>query len=124
MLRTIVVSDLHIGMPESQSENFLLFLENTPCKTLIINGDLIDELYMKYFSKWKASYTSTIKQLKSICKKNKTNIVYIQGNHELSLDKIPELKDIKIQNDMIYLSHGRKYYICHGHQFDRANDNL
>lgn len=122
--KTIIVSDIHIGMPESQFKRFLAFLEENPCKNLIINWDLVDELYITFFSKRKPIHSSIIKQLKSICKKNKTKIVYLQGNHEITGDIIPELKDLKMQKDMIYLSHNKKYYICHGHQFDQANNKL
>lgn len=34
---TIIISDIHIGMPESKYQELLAFLEKNPCENLIIN---------------------------------------------------------------------------------------
>jgi UDP-2,3-diacylglucosamine pyrophosphatase LpxH len=119
MLRTIVISDVHIGKPDAQTKKFLTFLEKNPCKNLIINWDLIDDLYVKFFWTWRQKHRTIIEQLKAICEKNQTKIFYLQGNHEIK-DR-QETKGFKRQKDLIYTSGEKKYYICHGHQFDKVN---
>jgi len=42
MQKTIIISDIHLGKPNSQTEKLLEFLEETEIDTLIINGDFID----------------------------------------------------------------------------------
>ncbi|MFA6256243.1 MAG: UDP-2,3-diacylglucosamine diphosphatase [Candidatus Absconditabacterales bacterium] len=119
MLKTIIISDIHIGKPDAQPQKLLAFLEKNPCENLIINGDLIDDLFIKFFGAWKQKHVAVIEQIKAICKKNKTKIFYIQGNHEIK-DRLIT-KDLKMQKHLIYTSDRKKYYICHGHQFDKVN---
>ena len=118
MKKTIIVSDIHLWLPDSQAQKFLAFLHRTPTERLIINWDLIDELYIRFFSKWKPKHTSVIEQMLAICKKNNTEILYIQGNHDADISSLTGFEHINILQDMIYTSQGKKYYICHGHQFD------
>jgi UDP-2,3-diacylglucosamine pyrophosphatase LpxH len=37
MLKTIIISDIHIGKPDAQPQKLLAFLEKNPCENLIIN---------------------------------------------------------------------------------------
>lgn len=124
MIKTIIISDIHIGTPEAKLEKLLLFLKKNPCENLIINWDFIDELYITFFWKWTPAYADIIRQIISICKKNNTKIFYIKGNHEVSFKYIAWLKAFTIVEDMIYISQNKKYYICHGHQFGIINRNL
>ncbi len=121
MLKTIVISDLHLGIPDAQPYKLLSFLKKNPCRTLIINWDLVDEKYIRLLWVWKEEYTSIINELKSICKKNTTKIIYLQWNHELSLHEKSALKNFEIQKDILYISNKKKYYIFHGHQLDKIN---
>ena len=121
MFKTIIISDLHLGIPDAQPYKLLSFLKKNPCNTLIINWDLVDEKYIRLLWTWKEEYTYIIDQLKDICKKNHTKIVFIQGNHELIPHKKSAFKDFDMQKDMIYLSNKKKYYIFHGHQLDKLN---
>ena len=42
MYRTIVVSDLHLGSRYARAKEVTEFLTKNKCKTLILNGDIID----------------------------------------------------------------------------------
>jgi len=78
MFKTIIISDFHLGTPEAKFQELLAFLDNNPCENLIINGDLIDELYLIFFSRWKEKHAYVIEHMKAICKKNQTKIFYLQ----------------------------------------------
>jgi UDP-2,3-diacylglucosamine pyrophosphatase LpxH len=40
--RTIIMSDLHLGARQSQTDKILKFLEENESDFLILNGDIID----------------------------------------------------------------------------------
>ena len=124
MLKTIIISDLHLGAPDSKYHQLIDFLETHPCENLILNGDIIDGKYLKRFGSRKQEYATFFHTLQEIAKKNLTQITYIRGNHELWTDKVKVPKNFHIQEDMIYPSHGKKYYICHGDQFDSNLDKM
>lgn len=45
--RTIIMSDLHLGARQSQTEKILKFLEENQSDKLILNGDIIDGWALK-----------------------------------------------------------------------------
>ncbi len=65
-------------MPEANPDLLLDFLEKNPCETLIMNGDLIDGLYIKIFGSWKDKFDDFFHDLEKITQKNHTKIVYIR----------------------------------------------
>ena len=40
--KTVIMSDLHLGARQSQTDKILKFLEENEMDTLILNGDIID----------------------------------------------------------------------------------
>jgi len=64
--RTIVISDLHLPTPDAKPDRLLAFLENHPCETLIINGDLIDKRYLRFFGKREAKHDEILRQIQQI----------------------------------------------------------
>ena len=51
--RTIIMSDLHLGARQSQTDKILKFLEENQSDKLILNGDIIDGWALKNGGKWK-----------------------------------------------------------------------
>ena len=45
--RTIIMSDLHLGARQSQTDNIIKFLEENESLILILNGDIIDGWALK-----------------------------------------------------------------------------
>ena len=50
--RTIIMSDLHLGARQSQTEKILQFLKENKSEILILNGDIIDGWALKSKGKW------------------------------------------------------------------------
>jgi UDP-2,3-diacylglucosamine pyrophosphatase LpxH len=76
----VIVSDLHLGTKDSKCNEFLDFLDNHPCHTLILNGDIVDGWALNRGSKWKKKHTKVISKLLTMS--NDTNIIWIRGNHD------------------------------------------
>lgn len=116
--KTIIISDLHLATPDAQPQKLLKFLEKHPCETLILNGDIIDRRYLKYFWKRKSEYTTILENIAQICKKNQTKIVYLRGNHERSSKTVTSILG-EPQQEIIITSNKNKYLVCHGDSFEK-----
>lgn len=122
--KTIIVSDLHLWSPDAKYKALERFLSNNKCETLILNWDIIDTRYLKVYWWRKPAYEVFLQNIQDICKKNKTKLHYLKGNHEEFLDEINAIKEIQILKDMTIESNWKTYYICHWHQFDKIEDHL
>ncbi len=109
--KTIIISDLHLWTPDAQPEKLLKFLEKNPTKKLIMNWDMIDRLYIKYIRKRKPEHQEVLEKIEGICKKNKTEMIYLEGNHERWINKP---KRIPTQKEITLTSHWKKYIVCGG----------
>jgi len=114
--KTIIISDLHVWTPDAQPQKLLKFLGKNPCDTLILNWDIIDNRYIKYFWKRQTEYETVFKNIRAICDKNKAQIVYLRGNHE-TIGNHASWENI--QQEIIITSHKKKYLICHGDNFEK-----
>ena len=122
---TVIISDLHLGSKYSMKEDINNFLDNIKCKTLILNGDIIDGWALKRGSSWDKE---DMKCVRKIMKKSyKTDVYWIRGNHDDFLsDFIPiNFGNINAFERMDYTSlNGKKYLIVHGDIFDIFTTNM
>ncbi len=125
-LRTIVISDLHLGTKGSKAKEVTNFLKQYKCDNLILNGDIIDGWRLKKTGKWKKKHTKFFKRVIKMIEEDGTRVTYLRGNHDDFLDQVLPLDigNLSIQRDMVYESNGRKYYIVHGDLFDSITSNL
>jgi UDP-2,3-diacylglucosamine pyrophosphatase LpxH len=79
--RTIIMSDLHLGSRQSQTEKILKFLNENESDTLILNGDIIDGWALKNGGKWKSNCSKIFRKFMKRSE-NGTKVVYIRGNHD------------------------------------------
>jgi len=118
--QAIVVSDLHLGTKDSKAEEFIEFLEKHPTPLLILNGDIVDGWAINRGSKWKKHHTKVISKLLKLS--NKTQIIWIRGNHDEFIQEFIGMHfgGIEIREDYkldIYNTM-ESYYIFHGDVVD------
>jgi UDP-2,3-diacylglucosamine pyrophosphatase LpxH len=125
--QAIIVSDLHLGTKDSKAEEFIEFLEEHPTDLLILNGDIIDGWAINRGAKWKKQHTKVISKLLQLS--NKTQIIWIRGNHDefiqdfigTHLGRIEIKEDYRltiqrwVENDVY---RNENYYIFHGDVVD------
>lgn len=126
IVKTIIISDLHLGITASKSEEVVHFLSNYSFENLIMNGDIIDGWELKKYSTWKPKHSLFFQFIVKIMEENKTKVWYLHGNHDDFLDAIIPLKmgNFSLQMDYIYESYGKKYFIVHGDIFDSITSNV
>lgn len=116
--KTIIVSDLHLGIKDSKSDQFIKFLETHPTQQLILNGDIIDGWALNRGSKWRKRHTKAINKLLKLSKR--TNIILLRGNHDDFLSEYVGLDfgNIKIRENFKLKIGDKKYFIFHGDVID------
>lgn len=118
--RTIVMSDLHLGARQSQTEKILKFLEENKSDFLILNGDIIDGWALKSGGKWKKDCSKIFRKFMKRSERG-TKVIYIGGNHDDFLQPfVPfRLSNIEIVREYVHIGiDNRKYYCFHGDVLD------
>lgn len=124
--RTIVLSDIHLGIRHSAVKEVVRFLKHHSCELLILNGDIIDGWQLRKSGKWKKKHTAFFKLLMNRLSKTHSKVVYLRGNHDDFLDEILplELGNFSIRKHYIHHSFGKKFYVVHGDIFDTITTKL
>jgi UDP-2,3-diacylglucosamine pyrophosphatase LpxH len=123
--RTVVVSDIHLGIKDSKVNEVIDFLKAYPADRLILNGDIIDGWRLKKTGRWRKKHTRFFKYLIKISLK--TEIIYVKGNHDDFLDHIAPFGflNFRILHDYVFTSaNGSKYLVIHGDIFDVITKHL
>jgi UDP-2,3-diacylglucosamine pyrophosphatase LpxH len=125
-IRTIWVSDLHIGTSNFQAAKFLKFLKEFEVdgrytlETLYLVGDIVDFMSLGKRRGWNPDHTIVIQKLLRMSRKG-TRIIWIQGNHDEGIEFLNgwEFGNIIIKTeDYHVMQNGKKILIIHGHQAD------
>ncbi len=124
--KTIVISDVHLGIKDSKAKELVRFLKAHTCETLILNGDIIDGWQLKKSGSWKKKHTKFFRIILKAMEKQKMKVVYLRGNHDDFLEQILpfEIGNFSIVNDYIYESFGKRYYVIHGDVFDSITTRM
>jgi UDP-2,3-diacylglucosamine pyrophosphatase LpxH len=118
--RTIIMSDLHLGARQSQTDKIIKFLDENESDKLILNGDIIDGWALKGNGKWTKDCTKIFRRFMKMSEKD-TKVIYIRGNHDDFLkDFIPfTLNNINIVRKYVHEGmDGRTYFCFHGDVLD------
>ncbi|TAF65369.1 MAG: UDP-2,3-diacylglucosamine diphosphatase [Cytophagales bacterium] len=118
--KTIIISDVHLGIEGSRSAELVHFLSQHTCDLLILNGDIIDAWELKKYAKWQIRHTRFFKLVFKMMQKDKTKVIYLHGNHDDFVDSIIPLRmgNFSFQMDYVLQSKDRKWYVVHGDVFD------
>ena len=118
--KTIIMSYLHLGARQSQTEKILKFLDENQSDKLILNGDIIDGWALKNGGKWKKDCTKIFRKFMKRSEKG-TEVIYIRGNHDDFLKPFVPffMNNIQIVRKYTHIgADGRSYYCFHGDVLD------
>lgn len=125
--KTIIMSDLHLGARQSQTDKIIEFLDNNTSDILILNGDIIDGWQLRKSGKWKKQHSNFFKYVINLIAKAKCDeIIYLRGNHDDFLDEILpfSLANFKIKRHHVHYGVNKKYFVTHGDIFDNVTTKL
>lgn len=113
-MKTLVISDLHIGSKGCESSAILDLLKDKSYDRYILVGDIIDGWLFAKYRKFTYEHTKVIRRLLKLSKDKE--IIWISGNHDEFLRKYSplELGNIRIVNE--FTEYG--IWFCHGDMYD------
>lgn len=119
-VRTLFVSDLHLGMRSICVPQFLDFLSKHHADTIYMVGDMVDGWKLQKNWRWPPEYNQVAQAIlnKAI---DGTRIVYLPGNHDEFLREYlgTYFGEIELVDRTIHTSvTGKTYLVIHGDQFD------
>ena len=119
-LRTVWLSDVHLGSRECRVNLLLDFLRHTRCEQLYLVGDIIDLEHLRHDFYWPASHTEVVRLLLKMSQED-TRIVYLPGNHDHELRAFVGAKfgNVEIVDRAVHTTaQGRRLLVVHGDEFD------
>ncbi len=124
--RSIILSDIHLGSPDSKADEVVHFLKHVECEKLILNGDIIDGWALKRGGKWTSRHSRAIRKFIKLSESDNVEVVYTRGNHDDVLDRFLPLSfgRIKLVKQHIHEGiNGNRYLVVHGDGFDSVSTN-
>ncbi len=119
-VRTVWISDLHLGTPGCQAVALLEFLKNTECQTLYLVGDIIDGWQLRRSWYWPQAHNDVIQKLLRKARKG-TRVVFVPGNHDEFARRYVQhnFGGIDVVDDCLHTTaDGRVLWVTHGDLFD------
>lgn len=125
-VRTVILSDVHLGTHDCKAREVNHFLKHTRCKKLILNGDIIDGWRLKQTGYWPKQHTRFIRLVLKKLEKKNTEVIYLRGNHDDVLSKFLPIafENLHIVEDHIHTTDRGDYFVLHGDVFDTITKNF
>jgi UDP-2,3-diacylglucosamine pyrophosphatase LpxH len=119
-LRTVFISDIHLGFKGCSAELLLDFLHHVEMDTLFLVGDIIDVWSMKKSMFWPQSHNNVLRTILGKAKRG-TKVIFVPGNHDEVFREFDGavFGNLEIHREYIHAgADGRRMLILHGDEFD------
>ena len=119
-VRTLWISDVHLGTRDCQAEHLSQFLKGYHADKVYLVGDIIDGWKMRGGMYWPQAHTNVIRRLLTMAKRG-TEVIYVTGNHDEFLRRYSKLilGNIQLVDEAVHVTaDGRHLLVIHGDQFD------
>lgn len=125
-VRTVIISDVHLGTPDAKADEVNHFLRQTRCAKLILNGDIIDAWQLRRGGHWAKSHTRFVRIVLKKLEKRNTEVVYLRGNHDDVLERLLPLDfaGLQVVEDYVHEGLRGRYLVLHGDVFDTVTKNF
>lgn len=125
-VRTLFISDLHLGSKIAKADFLIDFLRNHEAETIYLVGDIVDGWRLRRSWHWPQSHNDVVQKLLRKARKG-AKVVYITGNHDEFLRDFQGMHfgGIVVADQAIHVAaDGRRYLVIHGDQFDTIVHNV
>jgi UDP-2,3-diacylglucosamine pyrophosphatase LpxH len=119
-IRTLFLSDLHLGTRGCQAQLLLDFLKHYDVETIYLVGDIVDGWRLKSGWYWPQAHNNVVQKLLKRVHRG-AKIIYIPGNHdEFMRDYVGHnFGGIDVMETAIHeAADGQRYLVMHGDHFD------
>ena len=119
-VRTVWISDLHLGTPGCQAKALLDFLRDVECETLYLVGDIIDGWQLRRSWYWPQAHNDVVQKLLRKARKG-TRVIFIPGNHDEFARKYltHNFGGVDVMEEAMHVTaDGKRLWITHGDLYD------
>jgi UDP-2,3-diacylglucosamine pyrophosphatase LpxH len=119
-VRTLFISDVHLGTKGCQADKLLDFLRHYEAETVYLVGDIVDGWLLKTGWYWPQPHNDVVQKLLRQARKG-ARLLYIPGNHDEFLRDYygTHFGGIEVIEDAIHVGPGgKRYLVIHGDLFD------
>jgi UDP-2,3-diacylglucosamine pyrophosphatase LpxH len=121
-VRSVFISDVHLGTRACQAESLLAFLREYPSEHLYLVGDIIDFWSMRRSIHWSPAQNTVIQKVLRRARHG-GRVVFVPGNHDEALRDYCETAfgDIRVEREFVHeTADGRRFLLTHGDDFDQV----
>lgn len=121
-VRTLFLSDIHLGSRACQAERLLEFLKDYDCEQLFLLGDIVDFWSLSRSLYWPTSHNTVVQKLLRLARRG-VKVFYIPGNHDEALRGYlgASFGNIRVKKDHVHVAIDKKRYaLLHGDQYDQV----
>lgn len=121
-VRTIFLSDIHLGTRGCQADSLLGFLRNYDSEYIFLLGDIIDFWSMNRSVHWSTQQNTFVQKILRRARKG-VKIFYIPGNHDEALREHCGIRlgEIELCSEYVFTAlNGKRYLLIHGDEYDQV----
>ena len=125
-VRTLFISDVHLGTRGCQAQELLDFLKNCEADTIYLIGDIVDGWRLKSSWYWPQAHNDVVQKMLRRVRKG-ARVIYVPGNHDEFLREYvgSHIGGVEIAEEAIHeLADGRRLLVLHGDKFDTVMRNI
>ncbi len=122
-LRSIFLSDVHLGTPDCKSAYLLDFLRRSESDYLYLVGDIVDFEALSRRSHWPAEHSAIVGEILAKAESG-TQVIYIPGNHDCAMRGLAgqRIGQVEVRLDALHVgADGRRFRVSHGDEYDPAD---
>jgi UDP-2,3-diacylglucosamine pyrophosphatase LpxH len=121
-LRSVFVSDVHLGSRDCRAKELLSFLESIEADYLFLVGDIVDFWSLRRSFYWPEAHNEVLRAILAMAKEG-TKVVYVPGNHDENIREFcgSLFGNVSIRRRYVHsTADGREFLVMHGDEFDSA----
>jgi UDP-2,3-diacylglucosamine pyrophosphatase LpxH len=121
-VRSIFLSDIHLGTRACQAERLLDFLRDYESERLFLVGDIVDFWAMNRGIYWSTAQNTVVQKILKRARHG-SEVVFIPGNHDEALREYvgTSFGEIRLEQELIHTAaDGQRYLLIHGDEFDQV----
>jgi len=121
-VRSLFISDVHLGTRACQADQLLDLLREYPSEYLYMVGDIVDFWSMSRGVFWTSTQNTVVQKILRRARHG-DKVVLIPGNHDEALREHDgtDFGGIQVRNEHVHTAaDGRRYLLIHGDEFDQV----
>lgn len=119
-VRSLFISDVHLGTRGCQAELLCDFLRHHEAERIYLVGDIIEGSRLAHRVSWPSSHLTLVQELLKRVSAG-ADVIYVLGNHDAQIDGFlaQHMSGVTIVREaMHHTVTGQRYLVVHGDQFD------